>query len=199
MKKTIGELWRLAFITVIGLAGSMVAGLMTYGSDIFTPESPGFAYFIMYGVCTSFIFAFYHVRGLSNTITAALGTGIVIFFIIARFGMPMLNSAIWSFGVSLLVVVIAFLFERKLSNVRQVKFIFVGFFYGSLFVLLTLLVGIMTQVTAFPPKVFQNNFLDGLYLGIGVGVGVEIAEALIHSMDLHGQVSNKKPVRKRKK
>ena len=184
MKKCIGELWRLSFITFLGFLGSLIAGLMLNGSEIFDPRSAGFAYFVMYGISTSFIFAFYHVRGLSNTITAAVSTGAVI-FIIAMAWMPVVNSVIWSFGVNLSVIVVAFLFERKLENIKQWKFIFVGVYYGAVFVLLTLLVSLLTKVEALPSSLFQRNFLDGLWLGLSLGVGIEIAESIIHSIDLH--------------
>jgi hypothetical protein len=184
MKKWLGEFWRLFFITFLGFLGSMIAGLMLYGIDIFDPQSPEFAYFIMYGISTSFIFAFYHVRGLSNTITAAVSTGAII-FIIAMVWMPVINAVIWSFGVNLSVIVVAFLFERKLEKFKQWKFMFVGVYYGAIFVLLTFLVSILTKVEALPPSLFRNNFLDGLWLGLSLGVGVEIAESIIHSIDLH--------------
>jgi hypothetical protein len=184
MNRWLEEMWRLILITFLGLAGSMIAGLMSYGGDIFIPQSVGFAYYIMFGVSTSFIFAFYHVRGLSNTITAAVSTGAVI-FIVGSFWMPVLNAAIWSFGVNLSVVVLAFLFERKLAYFKQWKFIIIGIVYGAIFVLITLLVGILTKVESLPPALFQKNYLDGLWLGLSLGVGVEIAEAIVHSVDLH--------------
>jgi hypothetical protein len=187
MKKWIGELWRLFLITVLGLGGSMIAGLMIYGGDIFIPQSAGFAYYIMFGLSSSFIFAFYHVRGLSNTITAAVSTGALI-FVVASFWMPILNAAIWSFGVNLSVVVLAFLFERKLANFKQWKFIVIGVVYGAMFVLLTLLVGVLTRVAIMPPALFQKNYLDGLWLGLSLGIGIEIAESIVHSVDLHRQV-----------
>ena len=187
MKKWIGELWRLLLITVLGLGGSMIAGLMIYGGDIFIPQSAGFAYYIMFGLSSSFIFAFYHVRGLSNTITAAVSTGALI-FVVASFWMPILNAAIWSFGVNLSVVVLAFLFERKLANFKQWKFIVIGVVYGAMFVLLTLLVGVLTRVAIMPPALFQKNYLDGLWLGLSLGIGIEIAESIVHSVDLHRQV-----------
>jgi cadmium resistance protein CadD (predicted permease) len=104
--------------------------------------------------------------------------------------MPVLNSVIWSFGVNLSVVVIAFLFERKLANFKQWKFIFVGVFYGAVFVLLTLSVALLTKVQALPPAVFQKNYLDGLWLGLSLGVGIEIAESIIHSVDLKKHEKN---------
>ena len=186
MKHWLGELWRLLLIMSLGFAGSMIAGLMIYGGDIFVPQSAGFAYYIMFGFSTSFIFAFYHVRGLSNTITAAVSTGAVI-FVIAAFWMPVLNAAIWSFGVNLSVVVLAFLFERKLAYFKQWKFIVVGVVYGAIFVLLTLSVGILTKVATLPPELFQKNYIDGLWLGISLGIGIEIAESIVHSVDLHRQ------------
>jgi hypothetical protein len=184
MKQWLGEMWRLILITFLGFAGSMIAGLMIYGGDVFIPQSAGFAYYIMFGLSTSFIFAFYHVRGLSNTITAAVSTGAVI-FVVASFWMPILNAAIWSFGVNLSVVVLAFLFERKLAYFKQWKFIVVGVVYGAIFVLLTLSVGILTKVATLPPELFQKNYLDGLWLGLGLGIGIEIAESIVHSVDLH--------------
>ena len=184
MKQWLGEMWRLLLITVLGFAGSMIAGLMIYGGGIFIPESAGFAYYILFGLSTSFIFAFYHVRGLSNTITAAVSTGAVI-FVLASFWMPVLNAAIWSFGVNLSVVVLAFLFERKLAYFKQWKFIVVGVVYGAIFVLLTLSIGILTKVATLPPELFQKNYLDGLWLGLSLGIGIEIAESIVHSVDLH--------------
>jgi len=186
MKKWIGELWRLLLITFLGFAGSMIAGLMIYGGDIFIPQSAGFAYYIMFGLSSSFIFAFYHVRGLSNTITAAVSTG-AFMFVVASFWMPIVNAAIWSFGVNLSVVVLAFFFERKLANFKQWKFIVVGVVYGAIFVLLTLLVGVLTHVAVMPPALFQKNYLDGLWLGLSLGIGIEIAESIIHSVDIHRQ------------
>jgi len=187
MNNWLGEFWRLSFITILGFIGSMIAGLMIYGINIFNSQSPAFAYFIMYGISTSFIFAFYHVRGLSNTISAAVSTGAVI-FIIAMAWMPVINAVIWSFGVNLSIIVVAFLFERKLEKFKQWKFMFVGVYYGAIFVLLTFFVGILTNVEALPSSLFRNNFLDGLWLGLSLGAGVEIAETIIHSIDLHNQV-----------
>ncbi len=182
MKYWLVQSWKLALITAFGFAGGMIAGLMIYGGDIFDLQSAGFAYYITYGLSTAFIFAFYHVRGLSNTITAAVSVGALL-FAIATSWMPALNAAIWSFGVNLSVVMLAFLFERKLSSLKQWKFVVVGLIYGGVFVLLTLLVGILTQVAAMPPTLFQKNFLDGLWLGFGLGIGVEIAESIVHSVD----------------
>jgi hypothetical protein len=186
MKQWLGESWRLLLVTFLGFAGSIIAGLMIYGGDIFIPQSVGFAYYVMFGFSTSFIFAFYHVRGLSNTITAAVSTGAII-FVIAAFWMPILNAAIWSFGVNLSVIVLAFLFERKLAYFKQWKFIVVGVVYGAIFVLLTLSVGIITKVATLPPELFQKNYLDGLWLGLSLGIGIEIAESIVHSIDLHRQ------------
>jgi hypothetical protein len=182
MKYILGHIWKVTLITLVGLAGSVIAGLMTYGSDIFDPRTAGFAYYVMYGFSTSFIFAFYHVRGLSNTITAAALAG-VVFFIIATMWMPVINSLVWSFGVNFSVVVLAFLFERKLAYFKQWKFIVVGIIYGGLFVVLTLFVGIITRVEAMPPVLFQHNFMDGMWMGFGLGIGVEIAESIIHSIE----------------
>jgi hypothetical protein len=186
MKQWLGEMWRLLLITFLGFAGSLIAGLMIYGGGIFIPESAGFAYYILFGLSTSFIFAFYHVRGLSNTITAAVSTGAVI-FVLASFWMPVLYAAIWSFGVNLSVVVLAFLFERKLAYFKQWKFIVVGVVYGAIFVLLTLSIGVLTKVATLPPELFQKNYLDGLWLGLSLGIGIEIAESIVHSVDLHRQ------------
>lgn len=181
MKDYISLLWKLALITSIGLVGSITLGLMMHGSNVFVPQGPEFAY-VAYGLSGAFIFAFYHVRGLSDTITAAVSVSTVQ-FIIATVWMPTLNSVIWSFGVNLPVVWLAFLFERKLSVFHGGKFVVVGIVYGTVFVLLTLLVGVLRSVSAMPAVVFRDNFVDGLLIGLGMGLGVQGGEAFIHSLD----------------
>lgn len=183
MKKVLEELGWLFLITLLGSIGSMIAGLMVYGGDVFNQRSIGFVY-ILYGISTSFIFAFYHLRGLSNTITAAVSTGAVI-FVVATIWMPLVNSIVWSFGVNLCVVLLAFLFERKLEHFKQWKFIVIALIYGAMFVLMTLLINVLTNITTMPADTFQKNFFDGVGMGLGLGLGVEIAESLIHSVYMH--------------
>ncbi len=187
MKNLAGNLWRLILITLLGFIGSLIPGLMKYGGEIFDPLTVGFAYFILYGLCTSFIFAFYHVRGLVSTIGIAFLVGALI-FIITPSWMPTINSVVWSFGVSLSVIFIAFLFERKLADFKRWRSIFVGLFYGAIFVLLTFLMGIFVNVTVIPAETFQKNFVDGLLLGLCVSLGVDLAEVLIRSIDLRARV-----------
>ena len=91
-------------------------------------------------------------------------------------------AAIWSFGVNLPVVWLAFLFERKLATVHWGKFIVVGIVYGVMFVLLTLLVGILRSVETIPALVFRANFYDGFLIGLGMGLGVQAAEAFLESL-----------------
>ena len=54
-----------------------------------------------------------------------------------------------------------------------------------MFVLLRLFVLLVTSAADLTPAEFQKNFLDGLWMGFGLGLGVEIAESLMHSIDLH--------------
>ncbi|HEY6951065.1 MAG TPA: hypothetical protein VI758_01590 [Bacteroidota bacterium] len=180
MKDFLSLLWKLALITVIGLAGSMTLGLMMHGSNMFDPKGAEFAY-VAFGTSGAFIFAFYHVRGLSNTITAAV-TVSAVQFIVASAWMPTVNSVVWSFGVNLPVVWLAFLFERKLAAFHWGKFVIVGIVNGTMFVLLTLLVGIIQNVSSMPAAVFRDNFVDGLLIGLGMGIGVQGGEAFIHSI-----------------
>ncbi len=186
MKKLLSYSWKLLLITSLGFAGSIIAGLMTYGGNVFNPQSVGFAYFFIYGLSTAFIFAFYHIRGFSSTVTVALITGVAIFLIATQW-MTIINSAVWSFGVNLSVVVLAFLFEKKLSYFKHWKFIVIALIYGGSFVILTLLSVLLSGVALMPPSLFQENFLDGLRLGIGLGVGVEIAESIVHSIEQHSK------------
>ena len=181
MKKWISELWKLSLITLMGVLGSVTAGLMRYGGDVLVPSDVAFAY-VAFGLTGSFIFAFYHVRGLSNTIAAAVSASAVQFVASVSY-VPVLNSAIWSFGVNLSVVSLAFLFERKLASFSQLKFVVVGLVYGALFVLLTLLVAVLTNVGSMPPVVFRENFIDGLLIGLGLGLGVEVGESFVHSLE----------------
>ncbi|HMK39888.1 MAG TPA: hypothetical protein VK569_11135, partial [Bacteroidota bacterium] len=144
MKRFLTELWKLALITAIGLAGSLTLGLMTHGIDVFGPGRPDFAY-VAFGASGAFILAIYHLRGLSDTITAAVSISAVQ-FVVASVWLPVLNAAIWSFGVNLPVVWLAFLFERKLATFHWGKFVVVGIVYGVMFVLLTLLVGVLRNM-----------------------------------------------------
>lgn len=180
MKNILSQLWKLALITSTGTLGSITFGLMLYGSDVFNYTGINFG-FVAFGISGSFIFSFYHVYGLSNATTAAVTTS-VIQFIIASNWMPMLNAGIWSFGVNLPVIWLAFLFERKLAALHGAKFLVVGVVYGAVFVLLTLIVGLMQQSTEIPSTVFRDNFIDGLMIGLGMGLGVQAGEANIHSI-----------------
>ncbi len=183
MKLTLGNILTLLLITITGLAGSIIVGLMVYGGSVFTPTHPGFS-FLAYGLSGGFIFAFYHVRGLSESITVAAVVS-AIQFALATAWITVLNAAIWSFGVNMLVVVLAFIFERKLAPLKQAKFVVVGLSYGAMFVLLTLIVARLTGVTDMPADVFRHNFVDGLLIGLGLGIGVEGGEAFVHSLEHH--------------
>lgn len=180
MKTLFGQLWKLALITLTGTLGSITFGLLLHGSDVFNYHGINFA-FVAFGVSGAFIFSFYHVYGLSNSMNAALATSVVQ-FIIASSWMPMLNAGFWSFGVNLPVVWLAFLFERKLAVFHWAKFLVVGVVYGAVFVLLTLIVGMIQQSMIIPSMVFRDNFIDGLLIGLGMGLGVQAGEANIHSI-----------------
>ena len=180
MKSLLTELWKIALITIIGLAGSVTLGLMMHGSDVFGPSRADFAY-VAFGASGAFILAIYHLRGLSNSITAAVCVSAVQ-FVVSTVWLPTLNSAIWSFGVNLPVVWLAFLFERKLAAFHWGKFVVVGFVYGVMFVLLTLLVGVLSSINTVPAMVFRENFFDGFLIGLGMGLGVQGAEAFLESL-----------------
>ncbi len=180
MKNLVSQLWKIMVITIIGVAGSVTVGLMMHGTDVFSPSGPDFA-FLAFGASGAFIFSIYHLRGLSNTITAAVCISAVQ-FIVASVWIPTFNAVIWSFGVNLPIVWLAFLFERKLAPFHWGRFAVVGIVYGVMFVLLTLIVGILRQTEALPAVVFRENFLDGFFIGLGMGLGVQAAEAFIHSL-----------------
>jgi hypothetical protein len=180
MKNLLTELWKIALITLVGVAGSVTLGLMMHGIDVFGPGRAEFAY-VAFGASGAFILAIYHLRGLSDTITAAVSISAVQ-FVVAAVWLPTLNSAIWSFGVNLPVVLLAFLFERKLASFHWGKFVVAGIVYGVMFVLLTLLVGILRSIETMPASVFRDNFLDGFLIGLGMGLGVQAAEAFLQSL-----------------
>jgi hypothetical protein len=180
MKNIFGQLWKLGLITLTGVLGSMTVGLIMHGTEVFNYKNIYFAY-IAFGLTGAFIFAFYHVRGLSEAITAAVCTS-AIQFIVASASMPILYSGFWSFGVNLPVVWLAFVFERRLAVFNWGKFLVTGLVYGTTFVLLTMIVGVLQNVSAMPPSMFRDNFLDGLLIGTGVGLGVQAGEAFIHSL-----------------
>ncbi len=183
MKLLIGQIMRILTLTIAGCAGAIVVGLMVYGSQVFSPASPGFM-FVSFGLSGGLIFAFYHVRGLSETITAAVIVS-TLQFIVSSTSVAMLQAGFFSFGLNLPVILLAFVFERKLAPLRQAKFIVVGLTYGAMFVILTLLVGLLGGSSGIPAEVFRNNFLDGLLLGAGLGLGIEAGESLLHSLEHH--------------
>jgi len=57
---------------VFRFPGSVIAGLMVCRMDIFIAQSAGFAYYILYSLSITFYVAYYHVKGLSNAISAAV-------------------------------------------------------------------------------------------------------------------------------
>jgi hypothetical protein len=98
---------------------------------------------------------------------------------------PVWNAAIWSFGVNTTVVLLAFLFERRLGYLKHGKTIVVGLMLGAVFVLLTLLMGVFSGISQVSASTFQNNFVDGALLGLGLGFGVDLGESIIHSLEMH--------------
>ncbi|MBI5471097.1 MAG: hypothetical protein HY961_01995 [Ignavibacteriae bacterium] len=183
MTITLHQVLRLLVLTISGMVASVVVGLLVYGGSVFQPQSVSFA-FVSFGLSGAFIFAFYHVRGLSETITAAVVVS-AIQFIVGTSWFPLLNALLWSFGVNLPMVGLAFIFEKRLAHFKQAKFIVVGLVYGAMFVLLTLLVAALSGVDLLPARLFRDNFLDGLFIGLGLGLGIEAGEAFLHSIEIH--------------
>jgi hypothetical protein len=183
MKKYIVQVLQIALLTLAGTGGAVVLGLLVYGTGVFDPTSAGFS-FVSFGFSASLVFAFYHVRGLSETITAAVVISAVQLIASSSY-ITMLRAVIFSFGLNLPVVVLAFLFERKLASLRTFRFLIVSVTFGAMFVLLTLLVSAFSGTAVLPASVFQQNFIDGALLGIGVGLGVGAGEAFLHSLDEH--------------
>jgi thiamine transporter ThiT len=185
MNKVIRAGAQIIALTLSGTAGAIVLGLLAYGTAVFDPTSAGFS-FVSFGFSTSLIFAFYHVRGLSDTMTAAVIVSAVQ-FIAASAYVAMLRAVLFSFGLNVPVVVLAFLFERKLASMRAFRFVFVAMTFGGMFVLLTLIVDVLSGATGLPASVFQQNFIDGVMLGLGVGLGVAAGEAFLASLAHHAE------------
>lgn len=186
MSKYITQILVLLLITLAGLAGSVIVGVLAHGTSVFDARSITFIFFVIFGLSGSFIFAFYHVRGLTETITAAVVVS-AIQFGISTTSIPVVNAAIWSFGVNVPIIMVAFLFERKLAPFRQFKFLIVAALYGAMFVLLNLLNAWVTGVETLPAAAFRENFVDGLLLGLGIGLGIEVGEAFVHSFELRAR------------
>jgi hypothetical protein len=184
MVKALEQFLKLALLSFTGFAASVITGLMVYGGGVFNPGNVGFS-FVSYGLSGACIFALYHVRGLQECIIAALVVSIVQ-FILASSWITMLNAGIWSFGVNLPIILVAFLFERKLAPFRQFRFVVVALLYGAMFVMLTLIGALMAGTVLLPAELFRGNFLDGLLIGVGLGIGLEAGEAFIHSFEHRG-------------
>jgi hypothetical protein len=190
MKFSMQQIFKLALITFMGTAASVAVGLIVYGGKVFDPTSVSFAFF-SFGLSGAFIFAFYHVRGVSETITAAVVVS-AIQFVVGMMWFPWLNALLWSFGVNMPVVGLAFVFERKLAHFMQAKFSVVAITYSVMFTLLTLLVAALTGVEMLPARLFRDNSYDGLLIGLGLGLGIEAAEALVRSWDEHKNAAMQK-------
>jgi thiamine transporter ThiT len=190
MKQALQHTVRVAGLTLAGTLGAIVAGLCVYGSSVFDPTSPGFS-FVSFGLSGALIFAFCHVRGVSESITAAAVVSAVQFAAVSQFIMT-LRAAIFSFGLNFPVIALAFIFERKLAAHARWKFLVVGLTYGAMSVLLTLVVGIVAGAEGLPAQVFRDNLLDGLLLGTGLGLGIQGGEAMAHSLAEHASASGKK-------
>jgi hypothetical protein len=158
----LAQILKLALLTFTGCAASVVIGLMVYGGGVFDPNTVGFS-FVSYGISGAFIFAFYHVRGLSECITTAVVVSAVQ-FVLASSWITMLNAGIWSFGVNLPIILVSLL-------------------YGAMFVMLTLIGAWLKGTGSLPAEMFRGNFLDGLLIGLGLGIGLEAGEAFIHSLE----------------
>jgi predicted RND superfamily exporter protein len=124
---------------------------------------------------------------VADTITVAVVVS-AIQFVIGTLYFPWMNSLLWSFGVNMPVVALAFMFERKLAHFKQAKFVVVAILYSVMFVLLTLLVATLAGVEMMPASLFRDNAVDGLLIGLGVGLGIEAAEAFVHSWEEHKQI-----------
>ncbi len=181
MKHYLRHILILIVLTVSGTLGAIVVGLCMYGSDVFSVTSPGFS-FVSFGLSGSLVFAFYHVRGLSESITAAVVVSAVQFVVASQF-IAWLRAALFSFGLNLPVIALAFVFERKLAPLARWKFLMVGMMYGAMFVVLTLVVDLLAGPGGLPAQLFRENLLDGLLLGWGIGVGIEGGEAMVHSFE----------------
>jgi thiamine transporter ThiT len=182
MKKTVAQVVTIIVLTAAGTAGAIVVGLLVYGSSVFNPASPGFS-FVSFGFSGALIFAFYHVRGLSEAITASVIVSAVQFVAGSSY-ITMLRAILFSFGLNIPVVALAFLFERKLAAQKWIKVFVVALTYGAMFVILTLLVDVLSAGTsALPATLFRENFVDGLLLGAGLALGIEAGEAVIHSLE----------------
>lgn len=191
MRFSLNNVLTMVLITIAGVSGSAVFGLMTYGGDLFSTTSPGFS-FLAYGLSGAFIFSFYHVRGLSETITTAVVVSTVQFVLSLKW-ISVLSAGIWSFGVNLPVVVLAFIFERKLTPIKRARFVVVAAVYGAMFVLLSLVNGWLAGVEQMPAMVFRQNFIDGVLIGLGLGLGVQAGEALVQSIMLHRKTGPVRP------
>lgn len=183
MKLDMIQVFKLALITIVGWAATVAVGLIFYGGNVFRPSSVAFAFF-SFGLSGAFIFAFYHVRTVSETMAAAVLVSAVQFITGAAW-FPWLNALVWSYGVNMPVVALAFMFERKLAHFKQAKFTVVALVYSVMFVLLTLIVSVLGGVEVLPASLFRDNWLDGLLIGLGLGLGVEGAESFIHSWEEH--------------
>lgn len=181
MNITVTQILKLLLITIAGAVGALILGLLKYGTDVFSLSTPGFI-FVSYGLSGAIIFAFYHVRKLAEAITTAVVVSAIQFVPLSVY-ITMLRAIVFSFGLNIMVVALAFIFERKLASLHWAKFLVVAASFGAMLVLLTLIIELVGGASGLPASVFRDNFVDGVLLGLGLGLGVQAAEAFLHSLE----------------
>jgi hypothetical protein len=168
MPKIVKEALKLLLLVFTGVCGSVVLGLMTYGTGVVRTSNVGSS-FVSFGLGGACIFAFYHIRRLSEAITAAVVVSAIQFVSSLSWITP-LNAGLWSFGINSSIILVAFLFERKLAPFGRFRFLAVAALYGAMFVLLTLCLALLTGAEPLEGSVFRQNSADGLLIGLGLGI-----------------------------
>ncbi len=183
MTRRMEQLAKLFFLTLMGALGAMLAGLIRYGGTIFMFSDPGFL-FVSFGISGALMFAFYHLRGVSEAITASVIMSAVQFMTTTHWTNET-AGLIWSFGVNTPALLLVYLFEKRFSLSRQLKTIVVASGYALILGFLTMTIMAIQQTESLAGFVIMQNCIDGFLLGLGLVAGITAGEMLLDALDHH--------------
>ncbi len=167
---------RILLYLIFGVLGSIVAGLITFGSIVFS-IGPG-RQFVMVGVVGSLIFI--AVRFYKKWIAALIALLFPLSFLIGFkiFQTPMVMGIIfWALGTGFTLFGMACLFRTKLGKISFGKFLLVGLALAAFYFVIAFL-RIGPLVKPFPISALLMSALFGFMVGCGLGLGIEIGDYL---------------------
>lgn len=172
-KKIVGILLYL----ITGMAGSIIVGLISFGSKIFIYSLPAF-HFILVGVAGAIIFATvrFFKKWIAATVVLVLALLLLITFKLTQ-SPQFVFQILMAITTGYTIFAMACLYRTKLGKLLIGKFVLVGLALGILYVALAYgrFISLGMPATYSSLRFFA---VFGFLIGCGLGVGIEIGELL---------------------